>query len=443
MAKGSGLPLPELEEEDEPEEILTLNSIPYWSHVYGSDSDPIAPDDHQQRASVDDGGDNFESDLSDRIHELAADASESDSTDLFDRENPVNFVVDLFQESMEQTNVTLDCDRSFSERSFHESRSGVIGRSSEFGVDCLDSELGIGLGWGLDLEDDNCDEFIVSDCGDDFFVARRNTKTEILGNLVDGDMLSGGLRVVGMASDSEEDENDLLGIIDLHSEEEDYYAADNMNDDDISIPLCWDSFQLEDNRDAGVDFEWEEVDGRVDEREAMSVMVNPEEEESASISTVTRTEEGGGAEREGHSDWEVLLNVNNLDRNPEMESDAGPSFGEHDDYIYTTDFEMMFGQFGGGENGFMGRLPASKSVIDNLPCVVMTEKEVLYNNALCAVCKDEYRLEELAKELPCSHRYHGDCILPWLEIRNTCPVCRYELPTDDPDYEQRRTQRAT
>lgn len=103
---------------------------------------------------------------------------------------------------------------------------------------------------------------------------------------------------------------------------------------------------------------------------------------------------------------------------------------------------MFFGQFAENENALIGQPPASKVVVENLQSVVLVQEDVDNNNALCAVCKDEINVGEMAKKLPCTHFYHGDCIVPWLGIRNTCPVCRYELPTDDPAYERRRTQRA-
>jgi hypothetical protein len=35
---------------------------------------------------------------------------------------------------------------------------------------------------------------------------------------------------------------------------------------------------------------------------------------------------------------------------------------------------------------------------------------------------DEFRAGEEVLELPCQHGYHPDCVLPWLEGHNTCPV---------------------
>ncbi|CAH8386792.1 unnamed protein product [Eruca vesicaria subsp. sativa] len=92
------------------------------------------------------------------------------------------------------------------------------------------------------------------------------------------------------------------------------------------------------------------------------------------------------------------------------------------------------------ESEVNGSPPASKRVVDELPDVVGVTSEEL--SIACAICKDEIVVEERVKRLPCKHYYHGECIVPWLGIRNTCPVCRYELPTDDVEYESnRRSQR--
>ncbi|CDW86796.1 ring finger protein [Stylonychia lemnae] len=43
-------------------------------------------------------------------------------------------------------------------------------------------------------------------------------------------------------------------------------------------------------------------------------------------------------------------------------------------------------------------------------------------------------------EMPCTHMFHDECLIPWLEKHNSCPTCRFELPTEDNDYEQRKIQ---
>ncbi|KAG5522670.1 hypothetical protein RHGRI_034719 [Rhododendron griersonianum] len=355
------------------------------------------------------------------------------AVDLFDRENQVNFVMDLFHQRVEQ--------------------SGVI--SPDSGPTRLELDLGLGF-------DDDCDE---GDFGFRVGSDSEVNESEFPGmglNVVDNDDCGLGLGFddgcddgslgFRVGADSEEDdENEFLGMgLNVEDNNDNNIGCD----DDISLQLCWDSFQLEDsNRDGVEDFEWEEVDARVDEREVLSMFDVDEDLDVSSVPSVMipnqeeeEEEEMGvelaGAMRGNNLEWEVLLNVHNLEAHLSLEHDGVENLeylGDHD----AVEYEMMFGQFAENENAMIGRPPASKTVVENLESVVVTKEDVESDNSLCAICKDGMSVGEKANQLPCSHRYHGDCIIPWLGIRNTCPVCRYELPTDDPDYERRkRTQRA-
>lgn len=48
--------------------------------------------------------------------------------------------------------------------------------------------------------------------------------------------------------------------------------------------------------------------------------------------------------------------------------------------------------------------------------------------ALCTVCLDDMGRGDLVAVLRCSHRFHHDCVLPWLLHHNNCPLCRRAGP---------------
>ncbi|XP_076893860.1 uncharacterized protein LOC143545985 [Bidens hawaiensis] len=71
---------------------------------------------------------------------------------------------------------------------------------------------------------------------------------------------------------------------------------------------------------------------------------------------------------------------------------------------------------------------AAAWVVKSLERVVVDDPGLV-----CVICKDDMRAGGVVNRLPCGHVYHGSCIVPWLSARNTCPLCRYELPIDGKD----------
>ncbi|EFA81554.1 hypothetical protein PPL_05543 [Heterostelium album PN500] len=119
---------------------------------------------------------------------------------------------------------------------------------------------------------------------------------------------------------------------------------------------------------------------------------------------------------------------------------GGPGYvGNPGDYFVGQDWQGLLNQLFQASQK-KGTPPASKDEINKL-------KKDKVNQAIvdkkldCSVCKEEFELGQDYLELPCTHIYHPNCIVPWLEMHNSCPVCRYELKTDDKEYENDRQNR--
>ncbi|XP_002038217.2 E3 ubiquitin-protein ligase RNF181 homolog isoform X3 [Drosophila sechellia] len=80
---------------------------------------------------------------------------------------------------------------------------------------------------------------------------------------------------------------------------------------------------------------------------------------------------------------------------------------------------------------------ASKRAILELPVheIVKSEED---GDLECSVCKEPAEAGQKYRILPCKHEFHEECILLWLKKTNSCPLCRYELETDDSVYEELR-----
>lgn len=89
-----------------------------------------------------------------------------------------------------------------------------------------------------------------------------------------------------------------------------------------------------------------------------------------------------------------------------------------------------------------GPPPASKKELSRLKKIKIS-KEQIATNLECTVCTEKYRINEFCHLLPCKHLFHQECIKPWLKLHNTCPVCRFELKTDDEEYEAKKKKITT
>ena len=69
------------------------------------------------------------------------------------------------------------------------------------------------------------------------------------------------------------------------------------------------------------------------------------------------------------------------------------------------------------------------TVTDNVPINPINNLQTLIitNNMpedICSICLEEFKYDEELKKLKCDHIFHKDCLEPWLNNNNKCPICR-------------------
>ncbi|TKY89700.1 hypothetical protein EX895_001485 [Sporisorium graminicola] len=130
---------------------------------------------------------------------------------------------------------------------------------------------------------------------------------------------------------------------------------------------------------------------------------------------------------------------------------AGGPRGQWGDYVLGQQgLDDIISQLMEQTQGSTAPPPATEDVIDKLERFTLDDKQRIEKarNQDCPTCKDEFlpspaeagdaqtgeqekdEDEEQQQDLismPCGHIFHVDCLVPWLRMHGTCPVCRISI----------------
>ncbi|PKA50530.1 E3 ubiquitin-protein ligase RING1-like [Apostasia shenzhenica] len=140
-------------------------------------------------------------------------------------------------------------------------------------------------------------------------------------------------------------------------------------------------------------------------------------------------------EREREREWEreslILINPFNQaiilqdDQNQIREPDTTAFVASFGDYFIGSGLDLLLQHLADNDPNRYGTPPAQKDAVDAMPTVKILE------DTKCPVCLEDIEVGMEAREMPCKHKFHDGCILPWLELHSSCPVCRSQLPADE------------
>lgn len=148
-----------------------------------------------------------------------------------------------------------------------------------------------------------------------------------------------------------------------------------------------------------------------------------------------QSEPGNSETRESDRDQEnertgermIVINANNqtIIVQGSYDSPNRAPMSSLSDYFMGPGLDLLLQHLAENDPNRYGTPPAQKEAVEALPTVKIEE------TVQCSVCLDECEVGCEVKEMPCGHKFHDGCILPWLELHSSCPVCRHQLPSDE------------
>ncbi|KAI4304859.1 hypothetical protein MLD38_040321 [Melastoma candidum] len=135
--------------------------------------------------------------------------------------------------------------------------------------------------------------------------------------------------------------------------------------------------------------------------------------------------------RDGDRERERVILINPFGQTIVVQGSSSESsqtsnlIGSLGDYFIGPGLDLLLQHLSENDPNRYGTPPARKEAVEAMPIVKIKEK------VQCSVCLDDLEIGAEAREMPCKHKFHEACILPWLELHSSCPVCRFQLPAEE------------
>jgi len=63
--------------------------------------------------------------------------------------------------------------------------------------------------------------------------------------------------------------------------------------------------------------------------------------------------------------------------------------------------------------------------------IILANPQEIIGSEECVICLDDYDYDNNVGKLICNHNYHTKCIEKWLVNKPICPLCNYNILTDN------------